>query len=75
MQPGTLVYEIFPSCLVRPCFNVLCQGRGIHYLADVFWCPAPPRPRLEDFRNLPWQIDLGVVERRLAAIDGNFDQC
>ena len=74
MQPGTLVYEIFPSCLVRPCFNVLCQGRGIHYLADVFWCPAPPRPRLEDFRNLPWQIDLGVVERRLAAINGNFDQ-
>jgi len=74
MQPGSLLYELFPSYLVNPCFNFVCQGRGIHYLADVFSCPAPLRPGFEGYRNLPWEIDLGVVERRLAAINRNFQR-
>ncbi len=68
--PGTLLYELFPSVsLENTCYNIISQGRGLHYWADVFYCPTPPCAGWAGLQQVSWQVNLDVVARRLAAIE------
>ncbi|HEY0181864.1 MAG TPA: glycosyltransferase family 61 protein, partial [Rhodopila sp.] len=68
-RPGTVLYELFPSfAAARPYYNILAQGRGVHYWADVFDCPAPACVTTQSLRAARWQVDLSLVDRRLSEI-------
>jgi capsular polysaccharide biosynthesis protein len=64
-SPATVLYELLPSHYLNPCINQLAQLRGLHYWCDVH--EAQSQPGLWR-HQVPWTVDIDLVERRLEAI-------
>jgi capsular polysaccharide biosynthesis protein len=75
LQPGAILYEIFPSIAIENvCYNILAQGRGVHYWADVFACAAPNLPGLAGLSQARWFVDLAIVAKRLEEIHSRLSR-
>jgi hypothetical protein len=68
-SPAAVLYELLPSHYVNPCINQLAQLRALHYWCDVH--EAHSRPGLWR-HQVPWTVDIDLVERRLAAIISKY---
>ena len=64
-RPGTLVWELLPAHLMNAAFCRLAQTAELDYRLDVF--PS------DDTRD--WEIDLAVVEARMASIKQHVRRC
>jgi capsular polysaccharide biosynthesis protein len=62
---AAVLYELLPSHYLNPCINQLAQLRGLHYWCDVH--DAQSQPGLWR-HQVPWTVDIDLVERRLEAI-------
>ncbi len=65
-RPGTVVYELLQADYPNACMNVLAQGAGLAYRADMF----PPNDVAPNVHDVTWTASLDVVEQRLATIPG-----
>jgi hypothetical protein len=65
-RPGAVVYELLQANYPNACMNVLAQGAGLAYRADMF----PPNDAAPNVHDVTWTAALDVVEQRLATIPG-----
>ena len=64
-SPATVLYELLPNHYVNPCINQLAQLRGLHYWCDVHEAQSRPGAWRH---QVPWTVNIDLVERRLEAI-------